>query len=165
MKELVIIGEVVRAFGNKGEVKVALLTDIPDRFSKLDKVLILKKGSSPFSMEIDRVRYLGSQWVILRLKDFSFEDACNIVGSKICIPKEERPRLNNGRFWVDEIIGLRVYTLDGRFLGRVVDVFRTGANDVYVVEGDILIPATREVIQKIDLHNTKMIIQPLEGLI
>lgn len=165
LEELVIIGEVVRPFGNKGEVKIALLTELQDRFRGLESVLIVKRGKSPFLREIEGARYIKRNWAILRFKDFSFKDAKEIVGSKICIPKKDRPRLEEGRFWIDEIVGLRVYTKEGRFLGRVVDVFQTGANDVYVIEGDILIPAIREVVKKIDLCDKRMVIDPFEGLI
>lgn len=165
MKELVIIGEVVRPFGNKGEVKVALLTDLQERFSGLKGVLIAKKNKSPFFKEIESVRYIGSEWVILKFKDFSPAEAYSIVDAKLCIPKEERPKLEEGRFWIDEIIGLKVYTIEGKFLGKVVEVFQTGANDVYVIEGNILIPATKEVIKEVDIQGARMVIQPIEGLI
>jgi 16S rRNA processing protein RimM len=165
LKGLVIIGEVVRPFGNKGEVKVALLTDLPERFKSLESVLIVKKGNPPFPKKIEGARYIDSKWAILKLKDFSFDDAQNIVGAKICIPKDKRPKLEGGRFWIDEIIGLEVYTTEGRFLGKIVNVFQTGANDVYVIEGDILIPATKEVVKNVDLGEKKMIIQLIEGLI
>jgi len=70
-------------------------------------------------------------------------------------------------FW-HELIGLRVYLASGRYLGTVEDVLPTAGNDIYVVrEGkeEFLIPAVREVVQRIDLEGGKMILSEMEGLL
>lgn len=70
----------------------------------------------------------------------------------------------------DEIIGLKVITADGRLLGRVSAIMKTGANDVYYVkpedgEDEILIPAIKQVVMDIDLEARVITIDPLPGLI
>ena len=58
--------------------------------------------------------------------------------------------------------------MNGELLGRVDDIFKTGANDVYVVKNNmgkqILLPSTKEVLKDIDLENEKIIVHLIEGL-
>ena len=70
-------------------------------------------------------------------------------------------------FWF-ELLGLRVYHENGTYLGRLTQIIPTPANDVYVVtkgKKEHLIPATLEVVRKIDLEKGRMIISPLEGML
>lgn len=97
-------------------------------------------------------------------------DAERLRGGYIKVPKAEAPALPDGRYYVFDIIGLEVFTTDGRSLGRVANVLQTGANDVYVVKPagggkDVLIPAVKPVVKRIDLDSRRMVIEPLEGLI
>jgi 16S rRNA processing protein RimM len=60
-----------------------------------------------------------------------------------------------------------VETEKGKRIGRVREIFPTGANDVYVVEGkrrEIFLPATEEVIQSIDIKKGRMKVIRMEGL-
>jgi 16S rRNA processing protein RimM len=71
-------------------------------------------------------------------------------------------------FFLHEIIGLRVVTSEGKELGEITEVLQSGAADVYVIkgkQGEILIPAIGEVVQKIDLPVGVMTITPLPGLL
>ncbi|MFA5867766.1 MAG: ribosome maturation factor RimM [Actinomycetota bacterium] len=70
----------------------------------------------------------------------------------------------------EEIIGLKVITSDGREIGRVSAIMKTGANDVYYVKPDasddeILIPAIKQVVKDIDLEAGVITIDPMPGLI
>jgi 16S rRNA processing protein RimM len=74
--------------------------------------------------------------------------------------------LTEGEYYWRDIIGLDVYTQDGKRLGRIESVFPTGSNDVYVCKGEreMLIPAIADVIQGIDLDKNIMTVKLLEGL-
>jgi 16S rRNA processing protein RimM len=77
---------------------------------------------------------------------------------------------SNTSYLYDEIIGLEVVTTDGRTLGKVSAIMKTGANDVYFVkpddsEDEILIPAITQVVKSIDLKARVITIDPLPGLI
>ena len=70
-------------------------------------------------------------------------------------------------FYVDELLGLNVFSEDKKKLGVITRVWKTAANDVYVVKNDekeILVPALKKVVKKIDLDKREMIICLLEGL-
>ena len=62
-----------------------------------------------------------------------------------------------------------VYPDENNFLGKVKDIYNTGANDIYIVETsnnkEILLPAIKEVIKKVDIENKKIIVHILKGLI
>jgi 16S rRNA processing protein RimM len=72
--------------------------------------------------------------------------------------------LPEGHFYVFQIVGLRARTPDGAVLGSVVDVLRTGSNDVYVVRApggaETLVPAVEGVVEAIDLAGGEMIVRP-----
>ena len=89
-------------------------------------------------------------------------------GELLETPDTEVQRDDGESYFVHELIGLRVETLDGQDLGKVTDVIQTGANDVYVVEGtggEVLVPAISEVIEGIDIPGGLMRITPLMGML
>ena len=67
------------------------------------------------------------------------------------------------------LIGLEVYTDEGKLLGKVDDIFNTGSNDVYVVKNElgkqILLPGIPEVLKKVDLENKRITVHLIPGLI
>ena len=73
-----------------------------------------------------------------------------------------------GEYYLHEIVGLAVEAEDGRALGQIQEVLRTGANDVYVVAGplgELLIPAIADVVRSIDVTAGRVIVRPLPGLL
>jgi len=85
----------------------------------------------------------------------------------IKIKEEELKPLGEGEFYFHQIIGLRVYTDNGIYLGKIVDIIRTGANDVFCVKGkrEYMIPALKKVVKEVDLKRGVMVIVPIEGLL
>ena len=80
-------------------------------------------------------------------------------GYEVLIPQAWFPALAEGEYYWFEIEGLTVYTSHGRYVGKIVDIIYTGSNDVYVVqgeEGELLVPALKQVIQSIDLTRGEM---------
>ncbi len=163
---LVNIGKVVATQGSKGEVKVALLTDFPDRFRDLKRVYLVQKGKEPITAEIERTWH-HKGFIILKIKGYDdIGKASELKNSFIAIPKEERMKLKRDEYYIDDLMGLEVENEEGEGLGKIVDVIRNPGNDIYVVRNDkeLWIPATKEIIKRIDLENKKMIIHMMEGL-
>jgi 16S rRNA processing protein RimM len=95
-------------------------------------------------------------------------EAAELVGCSIYVPKESLDALPPDEFYEYQLLGLRVKTEDGNFLGILEKVVPTGSNDVFVVRKDgqeVLIPATDEVVVQVDLQEKIMVIHPLEGLL
>ncbi len=84
------------------------------------------------------------------------------------IPREEAVALAPGELYQYQVVGLRVESEDGTWLGQVIEVLETGANDVYVAVGpfgEVLLPAITEVVREIDLAAGRMVIHLLPGLL
>ena len=83
--------------------------------------------------------------------------------------RQHAVRLKKDEYFIADLIGLTVYTEDGKLLGTLTDVLQTGANDVYIVEmedkKEVLIPAIGECILEVDLEGRKMQVHLLKGLL
>jgi 16S rRNA processing protein RimM len=83
------------------------------------------------------------------------------------IEKAKLPALEAGVYYWNDLIGLKVFTTEDQYLGRLESIIETGANDVYVVKGDareILIPALKSVVHTIDIDAKIMRVELPDGL-
>jgi 16S rRNA processing protein RimM len=161
--ESLIVGRILAPWGIRGEVKVEVLTDFPERFAPR-KVVHL--NTRPLEIESCRPH---KQHLVVKLATIdSVEDAEKLRGQALTIPNSELSRLPEGQYYTFQIIGLDVLTTEGQYLGQVTDIMATASNDVYIVEGklgEILIPAIEDVVKSIDLEKGKIIIEAIEGLL
>ena len=156
-----IIGTVVGVFGVHGELKVQIETDFPERFQTLGRVFI---GDSAHDVERSR---LHQTMALLKLKGI---DDANAAGKLekciVAVALDDAVKLKDDQYFLYQIEGLLVETLDGKALGTVSEVLQTGANDVYIVSThdgkEILLPAIKQVIKQIDLEHGKMIVQLMD---
>ena len=162
------VGVITSTHGIKGEVKVFPTTDDPNRFKKLKKVL-LDTGIQKLELEVAGVKFF-KKFVILKFKEF--DDINQVEKYRKCpllVTRENAVRLKKNEYFIADLIGLKVYTEDGTFLGNLEDVMQTGANDVYQIvteEGkEILIPAIRQCILDVDIESGNMKVHLLEGLV
>ncbi|MGA1875466.1 MAG: ribosome maturation factor RimM [bacterium] len=167
-KSLVHIGKIINTHGTRGEVKVYPLTDFPERYRSLKEVFLTTTAPESESLVIDKVRFQKGL-IILKLRGYNtIDEAERLKGCAIGIPEDQVWPLGEDEYYYFQIIGLKVYTEAGLFLGTVESIFPTGSNDVYVVKKDrkeYLIPATKEVIREINLEAKRIIIHPREGLL
>lgn len=156
-------GKIVNTHGLRGEVKALYYTDGPAFFNHV-KTLHLSDGRT-FSLKSCR-QNRGA--VLLKLEGVdTVEAAKKIVGQEILVARETLPPLPEGRYYIADILGMEMVTDTGRVLGTVVDVFKTGSNDVYTVRGEreYLIPVIDEVVLSTDLAERRITIKPLKGLL
>lgn len=168
LPEWVTIGVVSGAHGIQGEIKVVPMTDDPQRFRLLDQIYLDFSANNLKSYTIQRVRF-QKRTILLKLE--GIEDRSTVEqlqGIELKIPRESCLELPDDQYYIFQIIGLAVYSTDGQWLGKLSDVMQMPANDVYVVqngEQEILIPAIKDVIKKVDLETGVMTIELLEGLL
>jgi len=96
------------------------------------------------------------------------EAAEALRGSTLWMAQEAFPELEEGAYYVADLLGMRVEDAGGESLGEVIEVIEAGAADVYVVRGaggEILLPATREVVRRIDLAARLIVVTPLPGMV
>jgi 16S rRNA processing protein RimM len=160
-----VIGKIVAPWGIRGEVKMAIETDFPERFQRLKRVYLGEEAVA-FVLEGSR---LHKRHALLKLGGCDDRNAAEkLRGQWVQIPIEEAVPLGEDEYYVYQIVGLDVWTTEGEHLGRVSEVLSTGANDVYIVQGEkgeILIPAVEDVVLEVDLAGGRLIVELMEGLI
>ncbi|MBS1253309.1 MAG: Ribosome maturation factor RimM [Anaerolineales bacterium] len=161
------VGQVMKPHGVRGEVSVEILTDFPGRFALLERVYLNEDDPRPVPLE--SVRFHKGR-ALLKLGGYDDRTAVEILrGEMVLVPIDEAMPLEPDQYYQDDLIGLEVWTVDDEYLGDVVEVLETGANDVFIVDGgdpgEILLPAIEQVVQWIDLEENRMVVELMEGLI
>lgn len=167
MQEYLEIGQIVTTNGIKGFVKVNPFTDNIKRFEELKTVYIDYKKEL-IEYEIEEVRYHKNQ-VILKFKNIdSIEIAEKYRNCYLKIKREDAIELPEDTYFIADLIGINVFDENMNQLGNITDIFPTGSNDVYVVKSkdgkELLLPAIGDVIKLIDIKNSKMVVNLIEGL-
>ena len=156
------IGQIVNTFGINGYVKVKPFTDDITRFDKLKRVYINNN-----EYEIEGVKY-HKDLVLLKFKGIDkIEQAEQLRNLYIEIDRKDGV-LEEGAYYIVDLIGLEVYTDTGKLLGKLDDIYNTGSNDIYVVKDELgkqlLLPAIKDVIKEINLEEEKIIVHLIKGL-
>lgn len=162
------IGQIVNTFGIKGFVKVNPFVDDISRFDDLKKVYI-KKQKVLKELEVEEVKY-HKNMVLVKFKGIDkVEEAETLRNSYLEVDRENAIDLQEGEYFIADLLGLEVITDEGKVLGKLEDIFNTGSNDIYVVKDElgkqILLPAISEVIKEINIEDKKIVVHLLEGLI
>ena len=162
------IGQIVNTFGIKGFVKVNPFVDDILRFDDLKKVY-LKKNKTIKEMQIEEVKY-HKNMVLINFKGIDkVEDAEILRNSYLEVDRENAIELEEGEYFIADLLGLNVVTEVNEQLGKLEDIFNTGSNDIYVVKTEegkqLLLPAISEVVKEINLKENKIVVHLLEGLV
>lgn len=160
------IAQIVAPHGIRGEVRAVILTDFPERFARLETVYL---GEEARPVRLEGYRFHQGQ-VLLKLAGYNTRtEAEELRQVLVQVPVGEAMSLPEGAYYVHEILGLEAWTESGEFLGEVVEVLETGANDVYVLQGsplgEILIPALESVVLEVDLEEGRMLVRLPPGLL
>lgn len=168
-----VVGQIIRPHGIRGELRVKVLTNYPDHLLSLERVALSRSAEGDFSdiqvYEVERIR-LHQHQAILKLEGLDDRTAAELFREQyLLVSLAEAVPLEADEFYHFQLIGLQMMTAQEQLVGTVREILETGANDVYVVEhpkwGEILVPAIPSVVQTIDLSTQRITIQPLEGLL
>ncbi len=90
-----------------------------------------------------------------------------LKGAIVMAARDDLPPLEEHQFYYHQAIGCEVVLRDGRSIGKVEEVFATGANDVFVVRGEreVLVPVIADVVKSIDLEAHRITIDAVPGLL
>lgn len=150
-----VIGEILRPHGLRGELRTRVLSDNPERLSQLNYVYL---GDSPESANLDRRALAGvrfnKEYALLKVAGCGDRNEAELLrGKLVMISVEQAPPLDGEQYFLFQLLGMEVIAGDVN-LGSVKEVLQTGANDVYIVDGEafgeVLIPAHDETILNID---------------
>ncbi|MDO5131405.1 MAG: ribosome maturation factor RimM [Eubacteriales bacterium] len=161
------VGVITGTHGLRGEVKVFPTTDDPARFLDLKEV-ILQTGRGERRVGIRSVKFF-KKFVILGFSGMDrIEDVEKLRGSELLVERADAAPLEEGEYYIADLIGISVRAQDGTVIGTLREVIETGANDVYAVarEGkkDLLLPAIPECILDVRVEEGVMTVYVMPGL-
>ena len=163
MKQFLEIGKIVAIQALKGEVRAEPWCDSPEFMCEFD-TLYFDGGKTPVEIEHSRVH---KNVVVMKIKGVDTPEDAQLLRGKILFMDRNDVELDEGCYFVQDLIGLEVVGEDGKVYGKLTQVSPTGANDVYHIkngEKEYLIPAIPDVVLETDIENGKMVIFPMEGL-
>jgi 16S rRNA processing protein RimM len=165
MKDYIKVGKIVNTHGVKGCIKCIPLTDDLERFEELEYVYTEKDN---IKRTIDDVWYQKGL-VCLKLKDIDDMDKAELFkDTYISIVEDQLRVLPENSYYLFDLEGMDVYSNNGDYIGKISEVYQTGANDVYEVKNNknsYLIPAIKDVVKSVNVQDKKMIINVIEGLL
>lgn len=169
MQDYFQVGVITSTHGLKGEVKVYPTTEESRRFDDLcgQEVYAGRDGSLE-ELTIVSVRYFKKQVILRFAEKNNIDEVSSLRQARLLISREQALPLEEGEYYVADLLGLKVVADDGRELGILTDVLTTGANDVYVIgrqgQSDLMIPAIRQCVLKTDLEAGEILVHLLPGL-
>ena len=152
--EFLEVGKIINTHGLRGDVKIVTWTDYPEDFEEIDKVYIKRKTGDEV-LTITNVKYQKNN-IIVKFKEIAdINEAEKYKNLVVWADREDLPELPEGAHYIADLIGLDIVDEYGNKIGKLVDVFNTGANDIYDVKRDgkknLLLPVIDEVVKDIDL--------------
>lgn len=163
--EIIPVGRITGVHGIKGEIKVALYGDLEG--FEWTAVFITGKNRRE-EKRVLRVRpHKGA--LIFELEGYSTRNASEpLVGLEVSIRAEDLPELSEDEYYYSDLVGMDVWSVDGRHIGAVTNIIQTGSNDVLEVHGEfgeVLIPAIEETVLKVDMEKRTVTVRLMEGLL
>ncbi len=168
MENMLRGGVIASTHGVRGEVKVFPTTDDANRFKKL-KTVVLDISPEPVTLHIESVRFFKNM-VIIKFKEFqNLNEVERYKGKDLLIGRDQAVKLGPNENFIVDLIGLKVVTDEGEDFGVLKDVLKTGANDVYVIQGkegkEYLFPAIKQCVLNVDLESGTILVHIMDGLL
>lgn len=161
--DLIKIAKIVSAHGLNGEVKIFPYTDDLKGFKEYNEIYIDGEELEIISQKI------ASKFIVLKLKGFDYiDDVKRLIDKDVFIYKAQMPSLDEGEYYIHELIAMEVYSEADELIGTVKDVMETSANHVLVVDHDgkeALIPFVKAFIKELDLKRRKIKVKLIEGIL
>ncbi len=165
--EYVLIGQVTKAHGIKGELKIMAFSGQLQSITQHNSlILVSRQGQISPAFKVVRSR-IGNKEAIVHLKGVSDRnDAEKLCKHGVLVHKDDLPILAADELYLHELEGLQVKTEEGQVLGRIESFFSNGVQDILVVgtgKKEFLIPLIPGMISK---RNEKCVtIAPPPGLL
>lgn len=169
MENLVSLGKITKNQGNKGELRLAPITDDLRRFELLTEVfLVSPDNKEKLVMELEDI-WFHKNFVILKFKDINnIEQALKYKNYQVMIEKADKLPLTEDEYYVDDLIGSQVYLTNDKYLGKINEIIDTNGTDIIVINGlnkSYMVPMSKEYVKKIDLKNNLVKINPANNIL
>ncbi|MEE3420662.1 MAG: ribosome maturation factor RimM [Lachnospiraceae bacterium] len=167
MMDQLEIGVITSTHGLRGEVYVYPTTDDIHRFEKVKDVLLVAKGKT-LSLTVERVSFFKGR-VIVKFRGLdAIEDVEKFRGLSLFVERKDAIPLKKGEYFIGDLVGSRVFLEDGTSYGQLVDIFRTGANDVYEIKMEdgstAYLPAIRDCVISVDAEKQEIVVRPMKEI-
>lgn len=167
-KERLEIGQIVNTFGIKGFVKIYPFVNDIKRFDNLKKIYV-KLKKEELTLELEEIKYQKNM-VIAKFKNIeNIEQAEPLKNAYVEISREDAIPLEEGEYFIADLLGMEVYTDLGEKLGTLTDIFNNGSSDIYEVKNEqgkqFLLPYIDDVIKEINIETGRITVHILDGLI
>ena len=166
-EQLVPVGEIVATHGLLGWLKVNPFNPETTAIAG-DRQLILEKDGRRTAQQLESSKRNKRQ-ILIKLRGVdAIDDAQKWVGATVCVDADTLAPLAPGQYYHYQVVGLDVYALSGERIGVITRVWPTPGGEFYVVQGptkEFLIPAIKEIVEKVDFTAGRVIINPPEGLL
>ncbi|NWF70669.1 MAG: 16S rRNA processing protein RimM [Chloroflexi bacterium] len=169
--EYLILGEVLRPHGVRGEVRMRILTAYPERLASIETVFLGEDPMQPraTAYKLEQVR-MHQNYGLLKLAGIDDRNqAERLRALYVMTTLDQAVPLEEDEFYLYELIGMTVKTEDGQTLGTLREVLETGANDVYIIDsphyGEVLIPVLDDIILKTDNDQGVLTVRLPQGLL
>jgi len=164
----VVIARIVKARGIRGEVAATVETDFPERFASLEEVTVRMPDDSRRLLKLEDHWFHKGQVILKFEGSDTMTAAQNLVGGRLVVAEADLEALAEGEFFEHQVIGSKAVTSDGRNLGHVTRLMRTGGTDLLVVADEDgrerLIPFADDICE-LDLKGKRITVNPPEGLL
>jgi 16S rRNA processing protein RimM len=163
--EHLAVGRIVRPHGVRGELRILALSDL---FEGIEPSTTIYLGQGKIPAVVSSIRP-HKEGYLLTLEGCEDRDTAEQWrGDTVYLAFTDAAALPEDTYFHWQILDLEVKTEEGEILGKVVDIIETGANDVYVVAdesgSELLLPAIASVILRVDLEQSRMVVNLLPGL-
>jgi 16S rRNA processing protein RimM len=169
--QYLILGEILRPHGVRGELRMRVFTDYPERIAEKSQLILAEneEGKRARQLKLESMR-MHQNYALLKFEGVDDRDAADLFRELLVLVEiDDAVPLEEGEFYLYQVIGLQVVTDEGETLGTVKEVMETGANDVYIVEseryGEVLLPAIPSIIVRTDVEAGIVTVHLMDGLL
>ncbi len=166
--EMVVVGRIARAQGNRGQVIVDPVTDFPEERFKTGSVLQIRRSEAIECLTVEDVRFHRGRPILVLAGVDTMDAAEALAGTELRVDADSLQPLPPGSFYHHDLIGCAVETTDGRRVGDVAAVEGESAGSRLVVKSggaEILIPLVEGICVSVDIAGRKIVVEPPDGLL
>jgi 16S rRNA processing protein RimM len=167
-REMIAVGRVVRPHGHRGHVVIEPETDRAEERFSVGATLYARRGERIEPLTVQRSRRHDRRWIVGFDRVTTIDEAEALRDVELKIPVETLPVLAAGAYYVHDLVGCRLETLEGRAVGRVTRVdLGTGVPLLAVAApgGEVLVPLAEAICRRVDVDAKIIVVDPPEGLL
>ncbi len=160
--DLIKIGKLGKTHGLEGAIRLYSLSDVPGRFERLQDIWWVSSKGDRKRLKVVELRP-AERFFLVRFKDYNTPEKVQVlINGYLAVGRGERSPLPEGRYYIDDVIGMRVIDEQGRFLGKVTEVWQPGPHDIFEIHGplgELMVPVIEGVLQDVDVAEKRMVIK------